>query len=245
MASHLALILFFLIVLLTTLLVSRRQRRPLLRPIAALNALPGQTGRAAESGQTIHFSLGTGGVGGNDTAASLAGLMALSHLAEQGVAADAPPLVTVSDPTLLPLAQHILLQAYQRRGRIKNYRWSQVHVVSTSPFAYALGAADMMRHRPILANVMLGAFGPEAALLAHAGEQSQLVQISGTDDPQALAVLTATSQRVVVGEELFATSAYLDPTPVQTAALSAEDVVRVILALGLILMAFLRVTGAL
>ncbi|MGD9099412.1 MAG: hypothetical protein PVF45_02950, partial [Anaerolineae bacterium] len=78
--------------------MSRRQRPPALRPIAAFDALPGQTGRAAESGQILHLSLGTGSVGDSDTVASLAGLSALAHLAEQGVATDTPPLITVSSP---------------------------------------------------------------------------------------------------------------------------------------------------
>lgn len=245
MASQFALLLILLIILLLTLLVSRRRPPSALRPIAAFNALPGQIGRAAESGQILHLSLGTGGVGGADTVTSLAGLSALAHLSEQGVATDTPPLVTVSDPTLLPLALNVLRQAYARRGRGSDFRWTQVRLVSPAPMAYVLGAMNVLRHEPILANVMLGAYGPEVGLLAHAGAEANLVQISGSDAPSSLAILYAGTDRVAIGEELYAVDAYLDRTPDKLACLAAEDVARIVLILFIIISASLKVFGVL
>jgi len=229
MASYLALLLFLFFVLLLTLLVSRRQRLPALRPIAAFDALPDQIGQAAESGRTLHISLGTGGIGGGDTVTSLTGLSALAHLAEQGVATDTPPLVTVSDPTLLPLAQNILRQAYARRGRSDDFSWTQVRLVSPSPIAYALGTRDLLSHEPILDSP--------------AGDKAGLVQISGSDDPLALSILYATTDRVVIGEELYATDAYLNRTAAKLISLAAEDVARTILILFIILFALFRLAG--
>ena len=83
MVSQLAFLLGLLIVLLLTLVVYRRQRTHDLRPIVGLEELPGQTGRATESGRTLHLSLGTGGIGGSDAVTSLAGVAALAHLAER------------------------------------------------------------------------------------------------------------------------------------------------------------------
>lgn len=244
-ASHFAFLLLLLIIMLLTLLLYRRQRLPALRPIAAFDALPGQMGQAAESGQTLHVSLGTGGIGGSDTVASLAGLSALAHLAEQGVATDTPPLVTVSDPTLLPLAQGALRQAYIRNGRGSDFRWTQVRLISPSPMAYALGTMDILSHEPVLANVMLGAFGPEVGLIARAGAQADLFQISGSDDPRALAILYTSTDRVVIGEELFATGVYLHRARAKVASLAAEDIARIALIVFMIFVAFLRLVGVL
>ena len=245
MASQLAIPLLLLIIFLLTLLAYRGQRAPALRSIDAFDALPSQTGRAAESGQTLHLSLGTGGIGGNDTVASLVGLAALAHLAEQGVATNTSPLVTISDPTLLPLAQKVLRQAYVRNGRGSDFRWTQVRLVSPSPTAYALGTMDILNHEPVLANVMFGTFGPEVALITRAGAEANLFQISGSDDPRALAILYASTDRVVVGEELFATSVYLDRTPAKVASLAAEDVARVALIVFIIAVAVIRLAGTL
>jgi hypothetical protein len=241
----LALLLFLLVILLLTLLVYRRQRIPALRHIAAFEALPDQTDRATESGQTLHVSLGTGGIGGSDTVSSLAGLSVLTHLADQGVAADTPPLVTVSSPTLLPLAQNVLRQAYTRRGRRGDFRWTQVRLVSPSPMAYALGTMDILNHEPVLANVMFGSFGPEVGLIARAGAESNLIQITGSDDPGALSILYTSTDDVAIGEELYASSVYLDRAPARDASLVAEDLARIALILLVILLVFMRLMGAL
>lgn len=243
--AGLAFLSFLLIVLLLTLLVYRRQRISSLRSIPAFDALPGQIGRAAESGQMLHLSLGTGGIGGSDTVASLAGLSTLAYLAEQGVATDTPPLVTVSDPTLLPLAQDVLRQAYIRRGRRGDFRWTQVRLVSPTPMSYALGTADVLNHEPVLANVMFGAFGPEVGLIAGAGADANFIQISGSDDPQALGILYTSADQVAVGEELFATEVYLNRTAPKVSSLAAEDVVRIVLILFVIIVAILRLAGVL
>ena len=243
MISYLALPLFFLIVLLLVLLMYRRRRTPLLRSIAAFDHLPHQMSRAAESGQSLHFSLGTGGVGGSDTVASLVGLSALAYLAEQGVSTGTPPLVTVSNPALLPLAQNVLRRAYVQRGRGDDSRWGQVRLISPAPMAYALGTMDILSRESVLANVMLGAFGPEVAMIAHAGAAAGLVQIAGSDDPQALAVLHASDDTLVVGEELYATEAYLNRVPAKLLSLVAEDVVRLALILFIIIFAALRMAG--
>jgi hypothetical protein len=241
----LAFLLFLLIVLLLNLLVYRRQRMPSARSIAAFDALPGQIGRATESGQKLHLSLGTGGIGGSDTVASLAGLSSLAYLAEQGVATDTPPLVTVSDPTLLPLAQDVLRQAYIRRGRRGDFRWTQVRLVSPTPMSYALGTTDVLNHEPVLANVMFGAFGPEVALIAGAGAGANFIQVSGSDNSQALGILYTSADQVAVGEELFAAEAYLHRTAPKAASLAAEDLVRVVLILFVIIVAALRLAGML
>jgi hypothetical protein len=241
----LAFLLFVLVVLLLALLLYRRQWRLHLRRIAAFAALPGQIGRATESGQMLHLSLGTGGIGGTKTAASLAALSTLTYLAEQGVAAGAPPLVTISDPTLLPLAQNVLRQAYVRRGRRVDFRWTQVRLVSPSPMSYALGTTDILNHEPVLANVMFGSYGPEVGLIAGAGIDTNLIQISGSDNPQALSILYTSADQVAVGEELYATEVYLNRTAPKLVSLAVEDLVRIILILFVILVAILRWIGAL
>jgi hypothetical protein len=193
----------------------------------------------------LHLSLGTGGITGSDTASSLAGLSVLAYLADEGAATDAPPLVTVANPTLLPLAQNVLRRAYLRRGRAGDYEWSQVRLVAPSPMAYALGTMDILNHEPVLANVMFGAFGPEVGLIARAGTEANLTQITGADDPRALSILYTSADQVAVGEELFATAVYLDRTRPREASLVAEDTARLALILLVILLAILRGIGVL
>jgi hypothetical protein len=243
MASQWALLLFLFVAFSIALLLYRSRRSPRVRSIAAFEELPDQTGRATESGQTLHLSLGTSGVGGGDTVTSLAGMAVLDHLADLGVATDTPPLVTVSHPTLLPLAQNVLRRAYVRRGRARDFRWSQVRLVSPTPYSYALGTMDILTHEPVLANIMFGAFGPEVAFIARAGDDAGLVQLTGTAGLQALSILYSSTDRVVIGEELFATGAYLQPTKTRLSSLVAEDAARYGLIVFMIVVAVLKVLG--
>jgi hypothetical protein len=110
--------------------------------------------------------------------------------------------------------------------------------------AYALGTMDILQHEPVLANVMFGSFGPEVALIARAGAEAGLVQISGCDDPQGLAVLHASTDRIVIGEELFATGVYLDRTVPKVASLVTEDVARIAIILIVVVGALLTLAGA-
>jgi hypothetical protein len=241
----LAFLLLLLTALLLTLLVYRRQRKPRLRAIGAFEALPGQIGRATESGNKIHLSLGTGGIGGSETVASLAALSTLGYLAEQGVATDTPPLITVSNPTLLPLALNVLRQAYVRHGRGSDFRWTQVRLVSPSPMSYALGTMDILNREPVLANVMFGSFGSEVGLIAGTGADADLIQISGTDNTQALSILYTSADQVAVGEELYASEVYLNRTGPRVISLAAEDIARIALILFVIIVAIFRWVGAL
>ena len=55
--------------------------------------------------------------------------------------------------------------------------------------------------------------------------------VIGTDDPTALAVAVTVTDDVLIGEELFATSAYLEGKASQIASLQLQDILRWIVVL--------------
>ena len=85
-----------------------------LRSLPGMDELPGSVGHSAETGRPLHVSVGTGGVGGVATAETWAGLSLLTQMADEAAACDTPLIVTVSDATVLPIAQDILQRAYAR-----------------------------------------------------------------------------------------------------------------------------------
>ncbi len=198
-----------------------------LRRIPALDKLPHLMSQAVESGQKIHISLGTGGVTDATTASTLAGLAVLDYLAERGCGSGVPPLVTVADPLVLPAAQNSLHQAYRRHGRPKEYHGTMVEMVAPQPTIYALGASTRLDQKETAANLMFGSFGSEALLLAEPGAHRGIPQLAGTDDPQAMALLLAAADDVIIGEEIYAVPAYLNRKPAYVASLQAQDVLRI------------------
>ncbi len=226
------LFLFLSGLVLGSLLILYRQRRiPPGRSLLAFQGLQQETGYAAESGGAVHIALGSGELYEEDAITSLAGLQALEAMADAAVSYRAPPVVTVGDPTLLPLAQDVLRRAYERSGRADLYRPSRVRFVAPSPIAYTAGAAHVVATERITANAMIGAFGPEVSLIADASARRDLPQLAAVADPRAIGALYPATDRLAMGEELYTASAQMTEERYYAVSLIAHDVLRIILVL--------------
>ncbi len=232
--------LIVLVTIVLILLFTRRIQsgRPVhVRAIPSLASLPSLAGKAVESGQTVHVSMGTAGVNDNRTIATLAGLAVLDELADKGCVYGSPPLVTVADPLLAAAAQDSLRQAFARHSRADEHDPTRVEMVSPQPAIYALGASSRLEADATAANVMIGSFDTEALLLAGPVAQKGIPQVFGSDNPQAMALLVAVVDNPIIGEEIFAAPAYLQGRPAHLASLAAEDWVR----LGIVALVLLSV----
>ncbi len=229
---HLAALLLVVLAFLLLLLLTARARagRPAqYRPLPPFEQLSVRLGASAESGAPLHLSLGSGGLGGDRTLASLAALQVLEGLADAAVAYGRPPLVTAGDPTLVPVAQDLLRRAYRRQGTPERYDPTSVRLVAPQPVVYAAGAADVAAHERVAGNVALGAFREEVSLIAHAGERPSLPQIAAADQPQALGALYPADASLAIGEELYAGAAQLARFPRYLASLRVQDILRLLI----------------
>ena len=95
-----------------------------------------------------------------------------------------------------------------------------------TPFSYAAGAMPAIRDENISANVLMGNFGVEVALLAEAAERANTFTLAGSDNLAAQAVLYASAQEPLIGEELYAAGAYLGAGPVHEVSLLVQDILR-------------------
>ncbi|MCB9421039.1 MAG: hypothetical protein H6667_14650 [Ardenticatenaceae bacterium] len=237
---------FIIIVVVALLILTRRQRngRSLgIRPLSACNSLSNQVGEAIESGRQLQVSLGQGSLVGAANPASVAAIHILDHLAKDGCASSTPPLTTVGDGTLLPIAQDSLRQAHEAAGRLNEYKPSmtQFLAANSDPYAYAGGIATILQQGKTSSNLLVGRFGPELAIPAEIAARKNMEQVIGTDDPSALAVATAVTDNVLVGEELFAASAYLENKPGQIASLKVQDIMRWLVIITILLLALSQV----
>jgi hypothetical protein len=231
------LVLFLLIPLLLWGLIRRVRQRPqyTLRPIPAFDMLRGLLSRVAESGKIVHLSLGTSGLGDDQTAVVVAGLAVLRYLVEQGVSFGAVPTMTVADPTLMLIAQDILYRTHQKKGLAARYRATDVQMIAPDATAYAVGAQDIVNQERVAANVMVGHFGEEYLLLGEAGAQREIVQMAGSNTVNVQPFLLSTSKHVLLGEEVFAAGAYLTGQPEHIASLCVQDTLRVLIVLAIVI----------
>lgn len=227
----LLLVLSSLVLVVVLILRAKKGPRPEIRPLPAFQDSWDEIGYAAESGGALHIALGSGGLNGEDAVTSLAGLQVVQALADAAVSYNAPPIVTVGDPTLLPVAQDILRRAYERNGRAELYDLSNVRFVAPSPVAYAAGAANVVASEHVTASTMYGAFGAEISLITDAGARRDLPQLAAAAAPRALGALYPAIERLAVGEELYAAGAQMTDERRYVLGLVAQDILRVILVL--------------
>jgi hypothetical protein len=78
--------------------------------------------------------------------------------------------------------------------------------------------------------LLLGSVGTEAALLTEGGQRVGVTTLAGSDNLAAQAVLFASADHPVIGEDLFAGGAYVGGKPAHMGSLRAQDMARLIIA---------------
>ena len=231
------------VILLLAFLFIRRKTPTILRRIEAYERLNRAVGLAVENGTRLHISLGRGNLFTARGGSALAGLALLRRIAERTSVSDRPPIATSGDPTLAILSQDSMLSGYRAAGAEEQYRFSTGRLTGLSPFSYAAGTMPIVHDENVSASVVLGDLGAEAALVAESADRENNSIIAASDDLSAQAILYASAQEPLVGEELFAAGAYTGAGPSHDASLNVQDILRWLVILAILAGAGLKLIG--
>ena len=237
-------LLIFAAALLAALTLWRRRSPGSLRLIDAYERLNRSIGLAVENGTRLHISLGRGNLFTTRGGSALAGLAMLRRLAERTSVSDRPPIVTSGDASLAILSQDTLQSGYRAAGTEDQYRFSTGRLTGLTPFSYAAGTVSTIHDENVSANIFMGDFGTEAALLAEASDREDANLIAASENLSAQAVFYATAQEPLIGEELFAAGAYVGAGASHEASLNVQDILRWLIILAIIIGAGLKILGA-
>ena len=102
----------------------------------------------------------------------------------------------------------------------------------------------MLRERPA-ANFFMGYYYAESLLLAETGAATGAIQIAGTDAEHQLPFFITTCDYTLIGEELYAASAYLSREPALVGTLRGQDIGKAVVLGALVLGTFLVTLGEL
>ena len=213
------------------------------RPIRGYEALKAAIERSVEAGERVHLSLGTGSVMGADSAPAYAGLVLLKSVASTTTLSDKPVLATSGDGAMAILAQDSLRSAYAQAGAEERYQAISGRMLGPTPWSYVANLPILLPSEDVSVHILAGSYGAEGALAADFGERFGCFTLAGTDDAQTQALLYATAEHPLIGEEIFAAGAYLDVGPVHKASLRVQDTVRMVVVVGIVLGALLSVFG--
>ncbi|MBI4727516.1 hypothetical protein HY768_09945 [candidate division TA06 bacterium] len=192
------------------------------RRIAGLQAVDEAIGRATEMGRPILY-LPSGGLSAVSDIQTLASLVILGRVANKAAEYDTPLLVPCSDPLVMTLAQEIVKSGYMNAGRPDAYRAENIRYLTNEQFAYTAGVDGMMVREKPAANFMIGTFYAESLILAETGYSTGAIQIAGTAMITQLPFFVAACDYTLIGEEIYAASAYLSKEPVLLGTIKAQD----------------------
>ena len=177
-----------------------------------------------------------------DDIETIAAISILGRVAKITAQYDTPLMVPVRYPLVLAAGQEMVEQSYTEMGKKDAYDKDSVRYVAGEQFAFtATVNGYMMRERPA-ANIYMGAFFAESLLLAETGNAAGSIQIAGTARPEQLPFFIAACDYTLMGEELYAASAYLSREPVMTGGLKGQDFIKMLIVVcvivGVILVTF-------
>lgn len=210
-----------------------REGKPLfLRKIPGLDAVEEAVGRATEMGRPVLF---IPGIAELDEIETIAGISILGRVAKITAQYETPLVVPVRYPLVLAAGQEVVEQAYIQAGKTDAYDKDMVRYVAGEQFAFTANVNGyMMRERPAT-NIYMGAFFAESLLLAETGNAAGSIQIAGTARPEQLPFFIAACDYTLMGEELYAASAYLSHEPVMLGGLKGQDFVKILIILCILL----------
>ncbi|MEI7835102.1 MAG: DUF6754 domain-containing protein [Planctomycetota bacterium] len=231
----------FSVVVLAFIWLAQRKGDLFIRRIAGLDAVDEAIGRATEMGRPVYFVHGLGGVGDLST---MAALTILGRIARRAAEYDTRVRVMNCDPIVTAVSQEVVQQAYTQAGRPDAYNPDEVSLISSEQFAYVAAVGGLMvRERPA-AIFMIGYFYAESLYLAETGASTGAIQIAGTDAYTQLPFFITTCDYTLIGEELYAASAYLSREPRMLGSLRGQDVGKVFLMAAIVVVtAVLTVTA--
>lgn len=202
------------------ILRAKRGKDYYIRRISGLDSMDEAVGRATEKGKPILF---VPGISDLDDIQTIAALTILSQLAYKSAQYDTDLIVPCRFSMVLSAAREVVKEAYLRAGRPDSYKEDRIFYLTEDQFGYVAGIDGIMIREQPAANFFLGSFYAESLILAETGLSTGAIQTAGTAQAHQLPFFVVSCDYTLIGEELFAASAYLSRDPQQIGSLKGHD----------------------
>jgi hypothetical protein len=223
--------LFFVFVLVYIRLAAAG-REFFVRKITGLAAIEEAIGRATEMGRPVLY---VPGIDDLDNIQTIASMVILNDVARLSARYETPIIVPVCRPFVVPVAEEAVKQGFLNAGRPELYNPDNVRYLSDEQFAFTAGVNGIMLRERTAANLYLGSFFAESLILAETGFSTGAIQVAGTANIHQLPFFVAACDYTLIGEELYAASAYLSREPKLLGTLKASDLAKAIIIALLII----------
>jgi hypothetical protein len=192
-----------------------------LRRIPGLDAVDEAIGRSTELGKPILYLTGAHDMSDPST---IAAAVILGRVAKRAAAYETELMVPHREPITMAVCQEITKQAYLEAGKPDLFKEDSNFFITSDQFSYTAAVDGIMLRKKPAANFFMGAYFAESLLLTETGASTGAIQIAGTDSDHQLPFFVTTCDYTLIGEELYAASAYLSREPIQVGTLRGQDI---------------------
>ena len=195
-------------------------------------------------GRPILYLTGSGDLsGGGDPSnlSTIAATVILGEVSKRVATYGAELTVPHRSAIVMAICQEMVKESYLTAGRPDAYKDDINFFITQDQFAYTAAVDGIMLREKPAANIFMGYYYAESLLLAETGASTGAIQIAGTDADHQLPFFITTCDYTLIGEELYAASAYLSREPALVGTLRSQDMGKALL-LGVLLIGTLSIT---
>ncbi len=224
--------------------IGRARKNPnlFIRRISGLDAVDEALGRATEMGRPTLYVPGLSSIA---DVATIASLNILGEVAKKTAKFGTPLIVPNTDPIVYTVAREIVKESYTSVGRPDSFTQDIVFFVTDQQFAFAAAVDGIMTREKPATNFLIGMFFAEALILAETGAATGAVQIAGTDAVSQLPFFITACDYTLIGEELYAASAYLSREPLLLGGIKGQDYGKALIVIVIVVGTLLALTAGL
>jgi hypothetical protein len=198
-----------------------------LRRIPGLDAVEEAVGRATEMGRPVLYLTGSGELSGSGDPSDLSTIAAtiiLGEVAKRVATYGTELKIPHRSPIVMAISQEIVKESYLAAGRPDTYKEEANFFITRDQFAYTAAVDGIMVREQPAANFFMGYYYAESLLLAETGATTGAIQVAGTDADYQLPFFITSCDYTLIGEELYAASAYLSREPALVGAVRGQDI---------------------
>ncbi len=215
---------------------AKRDKGLFIRRIAGLDAVEEALGRATEMGRATLYVPGLSSMA---DVATIASLNILGEVAKKTAQFGTPLIVPVADPIVYTVAREVVKESYTTAGRPDAFHQDIVFFVTDQQFAFAAAVDGIMTREQPATNFLIGMFWAESLILAETGAATGAIQIAGTDAIAQLPFFITACDYTLIGEELYAASAYISREPLLLGAIKGQDYTKALITFLILILTIL------
>lgn len=204
---------------------------PELRKLPGIDAIDEAIGRATEMGRPICFQPGQADLRNPQTIASFPVLAYVSLLCARY---DVRIIQVHRDPPVMSVSEEITHVAYLEAGKPDAFNPDDVRPAMGATMTVQSAIMGIMERERPGAQILWGAFWAEAMGLIEAAAIVGAIQIGATANTAQLPFMVAGCDYTLIGEEMYAASAYLSKDPVLGGTIIGQDMAKVVVVVTVV-----------